>query len=359
MSAKSVTVVGAGGNIGSHLVPHLARMPEIRRLVLIDRDRYEPRNTGNQDVEHRAVGRSKASVQARRALAIGPHLEVVAHAADVERLPLGLLRADLILACLDSRRPRQAVNEAAWRLGVPWIDAGVLAAGSLARVTVYEPGPDLPCLECAWSDADYRALEQAYPCDGAVDRSVAPPTGAPTELGALAAALQAVEGRKLLTGADRLRAGAELVIDAAHHRHYVTAARRNPRCLFDHAVWAIEPLSSAPRSVTVGQVLALVNGPPAERHLRVAGDWFARRLSCVDCGWARPTLRLASRLPAALRCRRCGGPLARSGHGLAAEIGMEEVGEGGLTRTLGSLGVEPGDVLTVSGAEAERHVELT
>src|SRR6185295_15243005 len=37
----TVVVVGAGGNIGSHAVPHLGRMAGVRRVVLIDRDVYE------------------------------------------------------------------------------------------------------------------------------------------------------------------------------------------------------------------------------------------------------------------------------------------------------------------------------
>ena len=70
-----------------------------------------------------------------------------------------------ILAALDSRQARQVVNQAAWRLGVPWIDTGVNAAqGLLARVGVFVPGPDGPCLECGWSARTYDLIEQAHPC---------------------------------------------------------------------------------------------------------------------------------------------------------------------------------------------------
>ena len=34
---KSVTIVGAGGNIGSHLVPHIARLAGISRVRCPDR----------------------------------------------------------------------------------------------------------------------------------------------------------------------------------------------------------------------------------------------------------------------------------------------------------------------------------
>jgi len=149
MPAKSIVVAGAGGNIGSHFTPHLARMREVGRVVLIDRDAYEPRNVVNQDIVSRDVKKPKVGVQARRLKEIRPDLGVAALHAPLESVPLGTWRADLIVACLDSRAARQAVNERAWRLGVPWIDSGVLGSEWLARVNVYVPGHDAPCLECA------------------------------------------------------------------------------------------------------------------------------------------------------------------------------------------------------------------
>ena len=181
MNGKSIVVVGLG-NIGSHLIPHLARMENVSRIVLIDRESYEARNFVSQDILPAEAGESKALVQARRLTAIRPDLDVQAVHAPLESVPLGLWRAHLIVACLDARRGRQAaVNERAFHLGVPSVDTGVLASQSLARVNVYAPDRDAPCLECPWSDADYRLLEQQYPCEGAVETP--PPTGAPSALG--------------------------------------------------------------------------------------------------------------------------------------------------------------------------------
>ncbi|HEY7545044.1 MAG TPA: ThiF family adenylyltransferase, partial [Blastocatellia bacterium] len=59
---KTVILVGAGGNIGSHLAPHLARMPEVGRVTLIDKDFYESTNLRSQDITARDVGKSKAAV---------------------------------------------------------------------------------------------------------------------------------------------------------------------------------------------------------------------------------------------------------------------------------------------------------
>src|SRR5205823_9529388 len=67
----SVTVVGAG-DIGTHLLPHLARMWGVRRVTVIDRDRYEEKNLTSQNITRRDVGKRKAMVQASRLRRINP-----------------------------------------------------------------------------------------------------------------------------------------------------------------------------------------------------------------------------------------------------------------------------------------------
>ena len=57
-----VVVVGCGGNIGASLIPHLARMSEVNRVTLIDRDVYEPANLRTQDIVPSDVGKAKALV---------------------------------------------------------------------------------------------------------------------------------------------------------------------------------------------------------------------------------------------------------------------------------------------------------
>lgn len=354
-----VVVVGAGGNIGSHLVPHLARMPEIGRLTLVDRDTYEERNRGNQDLPGRSARRSKAAAQGQRARAVNPGLSVRALRADVESMPVAALRGDLMLACLDSRRARQAVNQAAWRLGVPWIDAGVCADGLLARITCFVPGEGAPCLECGWDAADYAALEQCYAC--AADGSRAPPTGAPSSLGALAASLLALECRKHLTGAGRpLPPGSSVVVDAAQHRHFVTAARHNPACrMTDHRPWCIEPLDGPNRSLAAvlqvgGERLGVVSPT-----LRVDGRWFVMEMRCTRCARVRRPLRLAGRLtPAHQRCAGCGAPTAAAGFGLTEWLGAGQLTGRQLERPLTAFGLRAGDVVSLGAHGCERHFEI-
>lgn len=359
-SGKSIVVVGAGGNIGSHLVPHLARMPGVARITLIDRDAYEPANLATQDITPGDVGKRKAAVQARKLRRINPRLRVEAIAEPVERVPLGRLRADVMLACLDSRVARQQVNQFAWRLGIPLIDAGVEAGGLLARVNVYVPGPEAPCLECAWDDRDYETLEQAYPCAGLA--SVAAATNAPSSLGALAASLQAIECRKFLLGQmDLVAASKQVLIDGAHHKHYVTAFRRNPSCRFsDHDVWRIERLNRSIGEITLERALKLapVNGNRPV-SLRVEGKPFVKRLTCPSCGETRSLLRLERSLSRGqTRCRKCGGGMIATGFDLVEQLSADSVTRGVPARSLRSLGLRPGDVFSVGDGEDESHYEI-
>jgi hypothetical protein len=98
--------------------------------------------TKTQDIDKRDIGRPKADVQAPRLHRINGGLEVAALNIAVEDVPLGALRADVMLACLDSRRARLVVNQAAWRLGVPWINAGVDGSDLLVRIQTFLPALD-------------------------------------------------------------------------------------------------------------------------------------------------------------------------------------------------------------------------
>jgi molybdopterin/thiamine biosynthesis adenylyltransferase len=347
MSMKSIVVAGAGGNIGSHLTPHLARMAEVGRVTLIDRDIYEPRNVANQDIAPRDAEKPKVVVQARRLLEIRPNLEVNAIHAPLESVPLAEWRADLILACLDSLAPRQTVNERAWRLGVPWIDSGVMGSEWLARVNVYMPAEDAPCLECAWSDADYALIEQQYPC-GRVAGAPAP-NGASAELGALAAAMQALECRKMLAGeTDRAAVGRQATFNARWHRFSVTSFRRNPRCRFDHARWRIEPLPCDIRVARLAGLLTLAE------CVRAPGQRFLRRLVCPACRAEKRLFHLDGSLDAAVRrCGACRKPMAPAGFDVV-ECLNGDLPEDVRGLTLAEAGLRYGDVLQAG----DRYFEI-
>jgi molybdopterin/thiamine biosynthesis adenylyltransferase len=356
-----VIVVGAGGNIGSHLTGHLARMRGVTDVHLIDRDTYEPGNVGGQAIDQRDVGKPKVVVRAKHMHRVNRTLAIAATHRAVEDVPLGSLRGDVILGCLDSRRARLMVNQAAWRLGVPYIDAGVSANGLLARVQVFAPGLETPCFECALSEVDYLAVEQDYPCHAA---SAPTPANAPSSLGALAAALQAMECEKLLAGnTDDLLLGRELLLSARHHTHFVTRMRRNPACRMpDHEPWAILRTGGPTVDDSVGEVLALgATLHAADGHLvfGVAGQSLALSVACSTCGRTKPRLCVERtvRVNPTL-CWRCRRPMLPMGFALYDMLPARSLPPAALHQRLSRTGVQAGDVLTFSTRSAVAHYEV-
>ena len=358
---KRVVVVGAGGNIGSHLASEMARIPGIGSVTLIDSGVYEAKDIWGQAITLRDVGKWKALVQARRLRAINPHVEVLAITEPLERVPLGYLDAEVILSGLDSRLDRQTLQSAAWHLNVILIDGGVDGANFLARANVYRPGADSPCLECAWSQQDYEHLEQSYPCRG----NAAPPaTNAPSALGALAASLEALECRKLLSGlADRALVSRQVLLDAMFHKHYVTSYTRNPYCRFDHQIWDVGILPGAAK-LCLKNALALGSAEPgdapASTSLRVAGGHFVQGLTCQACGRRKRLLRLEASLRTAdLKCGRCGGPTVAAGFDRLERLERRALSMRVLGRSLANLGLRDRDVISIEGPRGECHYELT
>ena len=355
-ASKRVVVAGIGGNIGSHLAEHLARMPEIRSLSLIDRDRYEPRNRDNQAGVARGA---KATVQARRVRRLNPGLEVISQVADVEHLPLGQFRADLLVSCVDNRRARLHLNQVSRWLGVPWIDAGVLADGGYARVTRFAADPSGPCLTCGWGPRDYQLVEQRYPCQQG-GRVAVPATGASSALGALAAALLALECRRVLrddVAADRPD---DFVVASDRWQAAATRWVRNPGCLTDHAIRPIDP-----RRIPLGADLAEaaaefspVGDQPA-KTLAVMGGRFAHQLICRRCGSIQSAPRVVRAGEASLRCPGCRRSAAVVGFGLEPNLDLARIAHEPQPTTLGALGCLPEDLIAFSADSDVRYLEVS
>jgi len=344
MANRHIVVAGAGGNTGSHLLPHLARMSGISRLTLVDPDTYEAANLSAQNINGTDVGRGKVSAQAAKLQQINPQLELAAIQGRIEDIPRGLLKSELIASCLDSKIARQHVNEIAWRLGIPHIvDCGVLGSENLVRVNVYVTSLESPCLECSWSDTEYALVEQEYMCGVG---GTAFPSLASSALGAMAASLAAIEITKLLSGTYLAAAvGKQVVLDAQHHSLTVTRIRRNSSCRFDHQSWAIEPWVCRPEATTVWTMVKELG------NVRVDGHNFVRELVCPACGHEKgDTLQLNRPLA---RCSECNRRMASSRLGeldcLSPEL-LADIDD----QTLAQLGVQIGDVVSCG----TRHYQI-
>jgi len=359
---SNVTIVGLGV-IGSAAGPLVARMPEVSRITLVDPDAYTDSNLVNQAIDRSAPGNTKVEVQAANIHAINPQVRIDAIEARVENVPLARMGDSTILSCVDNRSARQAINRVAWRCGNSWIDAAVDAA-SLVRINAYVPGESAPCIECSWDDRSYDLLEQEYPCDAG--NSPVPATGAPAELGTLAASLQAAELRRILDGAagGASLAGAQLMLDTATHARHLFRFERNEQCKFDHLSWQVEAVALSPQESTVADLFDAVDAGPAsgsEPAISLEGQTFAMYVDCIACG-ARSNvgLSLYSRLSDRDRTCSCGGRMFAPGFFSFAAIQRSELSRTNLALKLAALGFQCGDVISATyGPGRIRHFEIT
>lgn len=357
-SEHSVVVVGLG-NIGSHVIPAISRLPGLQQVTLVDMDSYEPANLVSQAIQPGDVGRAKVLVQARRLRHLNPHLHVRTLHSHVADVPLTLLQADVIVAGLDSLEARIHVNEIAWRLGVCWLDGGVAPDQQLVRVTGYVPGTDGPCLECSLDDGDYQGMGKRHLCS-AGDRGVTSTNGS-ARLGALAASLLALECEKILAD-DREHAllGRQVVLDSVHHRHIVTSFRRNACCRFDHRVWITKPLSGLPARASVQELVDAVRHTLGTgiipSSLDVPGRPLARALRCPRCGHTRQRLHLLAH--ATLLCPACGAAALRAAQSDLITDLTEVLAPKIRRKSIRSVGFCPGDIIATTVADAVHHLVI-
>lgn len=356
-------VVGAGA-IGNEVLKNLALLG-VGNVMIFDRDTIEMSNL-SRSILYRASdnGMPKAETAARAVREINPNVKAAWRNGDIILdLGLGTLRrVDVVIGCLDNREARLHINRACWKVGRPWVDAGIGQLNGQARV--FRPGHGA-CYECSFSDADYRQV--SVPCNALASKYTSEgkiPT-TPT-IASIVAAVQVQEALKLLNlehWEGRTLASKEFIFNGTVGQSSVVGLKERAGC-FAHAT--IEPdkiveLSWASARATTGaQLLAAAReelGPTAVVDLNFE---LAVELHCGACHDSARVLRPARRLfREDLACERCGKERRLvTTHTLGA--GSAEYAEDFLELPLAELGVPPLDILEARGPDmAVRHLELT
>ncbi len=202
-------------------------------------------------------------------------------------------------------------------------------------------------------------LEQEYPCDAG--NIPVPATGAPAELGALAASLQAGELRRLLGGAanDASLVGAQLMLDTVTHTRHLCRFERNEQCRFDHEMWKVEAVALSPQESSLVELFDAVDAGP-DPAISLEGHSFAMYVDCVACGRrSNVGLSLYGRLSDGDRTCSCGGRMFAPGFFSFEAISRSSLSTMNLGLKLDAQGFCAGDVVSVSsGADTTRHIEI-
>jgi len=184
-----VTLVGCGA-LGTVLANSLVRSG-VGHLRLIDRDFIETNNLQRQilfDEDDVAANLPKAEAAARKLRRINSGVEIEPVVVDVDRTNILELAsdADLILDGSDNFEVRYIINDAAVKLGKPWVYGGCI--GSYGQSMTILPG-ETPCLRCVFEAAPNPG--EAGTCETA---------GVLGPIVNIVASIQAVEALKLLAG---------------------------------------------------------------------------------------------------------------------------------------------------------------
>jgi adenylyltransferase/sulfurtransferase len=150
--ASRALVVGCGA-LGSVIANTLARAG-VGKLRIVDRDFLELNNLQRQvlyDEDDIVAGLPKAIAAQNRLRRINSEIEIEAQVADVdhtniERLLTGV---DCLVDGTDNFETRFLLNDAAIKLGVPWVYGGCLGAEGQSLTIL--PG-QTPCLRCLMPD---------------------------------------------------------------------------------------------------------------------------------------------------------------------------------------------------------------
>jgi adenylyltransferase/sulfurtransferase len=184
-----VTLCGCGA-LGTVLANTLVRAG-VGHVRVVDRDFIETHNLQRQvlfDEHDVAEDLPKAEAAARKLAAVNSSVHVEPVVADIDHTNiLELVRdADLILDGTDNFEIRYLINDAAVKLGKPWVYGG--AIGSQGQTMTILPG-ETPCLRCVFEAAP--APGEAATCETA---------GVLAPAVTIIASYQATEALKILSG---------------------------------------------------------------------------------------------------------------------------------------------------------------
>ncbi|WP_165073417.1 ThiF family adenylyltransferase [Paludisphaera rhizosphaerae] len=351
LAAAKVLVVGAGA-LGNEVLKNLA-LVGVGTTYVIDLDSVEPSNL-SRSVLFRAEdgGLPKAVVAARRAGELNPEVAFIPMHGDViTDLGLGLFaHVDLVIGCLDNREARLWVNRQCWKVGRPWIDAGIQEIQGVVKV--FTP-PASACYECTMTERDYQLLNLRYSCpllrrDDILAGKV--PT-APT-IASMMASLQVQEALKLLHGM-AVAGGTAMVFNGVGNQFYTTKLPFREDCL-SHETYP-QPIELAiGNDATVRDLFNAAADEGLEGPASLALDReLVEAVECPRCGGRRELMRPRTTVRQAEAecpdCRQPGRPVVVSAIGEDSPLA---------SRTLAQVGVPRFDVVRVDGGGSSRFFLL-
>lgn len=352
VQAAKVMIVGAGA-LGNEVAKNLALMG-VGHILIVDFDAIEAANLSRSVLfRERDNGRSKAEIAAARLREINPDVHVQYMNADVRtQVGLGVFRrVDTVIACLDNREARLAVNRFCYWLGKPWVDGAIQELLGLVRVFV--PGEGA-CFECTLTEQARREMSLRYSCPLLARANVllgkVPTT--PT-IASIIGAMQAQEALKLIHGLP-VEAGKVVHFNGMTNQMHTTAYVAREDCESHWRYGEVVQLPNRAAQTTAAELLAIARrdlGPEAVIEL---DQELVLSLDCAQCGSVDEVMKPIAEVPFdAARCPVCG---------LVRQVRMTHLIGGDepfLEHTLVDLGIPALHILRSHNGHEYRFYELS
>lgn len=189
LQASRVTICGCGA-LGTVLANHLARAG-VGFLRVVDRDFIETHNLQRQilfDEQDVADNLPKAEAAARKLRAINSTITIEPVVTDIDHTNILDLVSDvdLILDGTDNFETRYLINDAAVKLGKPWIFGGVIGCEGQTMTIIPD---ETPCIRCLIETSPPPGMTPTCETAGVLGPAVS-----------VIASLEAIEAIKLLAG---------------------------------------------------------------------------------------------------------------------------------------------------------------
>jgi adenylyltransferase/sulfurtransferase len=217
LADSRVTVLGAGG-LGSGITELLARAG-VGYIRIADQDKVENSNLPRQlmyDEADAAAGRYKAEASAAHIREINSQITVEPIVTHIDETNIDDLikDADLVIDGADNFKLRDVLNEAAVRLGIPWIYGGVLGTTG-ASMNILPGGPCLRCIQPKVPEEGTYPTTLEYGVLGVITATIG--------------ALEVTQAIKILTKSEDLRHD-YISIDLWTQTYDVIQVEKNPNC---------------------------------------------------------------------------------------------------------------------------------
>jgi len=354
LSCAKVLVVGAGA-LGNELIKNLALLG-VGNILVADMDRIENSNL-SRSVLYREQdnGQSKAEVAALAAKDIYPDCNVHYFDGNVTYdLGLGVYRwADLVLAGLDNREARLAINRACWKVGRPWIDGAIEQIQGIARV--FDPSDDsAPCYECTMSETDWKLLQMRRSCNLlSRQEMVGGKTPTTPTIGSIIAGIQVQEAVKLLHGMPSIT-GKGLVFNGMTTETWPVQYQRNQECHSHCAPQQIISLEIATHQWTGQQLIDHAAGLLGKGTVIELSREVLAALTCTACGDEQAMYAsLGSVGVDHAACPKCG-----QAHRDVKTFHELKSGQPAMDRSLHDLGIPPYDMVIARNGDRRIGLEF-